>query len=228
MTTTAEPRTPQLGELLKMAIRSQLENVHVALPGRVTKYDVTEQRANVQPLLNRPVVTEDGEELDPEKLPEITDVPVMFPRAGGQPGGFFMSWPLQAGDFVLLVFNERSIDTWITSQAGAEATPASLHTHDLSDAVAFPGFYPYKLALGDADATDLALGREAGMQLHITPTDVAEFQVGGVADKSVAIAENLKTWLINHTHPTGVGPSGFPTQAYDDNITSNNLKVRGN
>jgi hypothetical protein len=57
---------------------------------------------------------------------------------------------------------------------------------------------------------------------------VAELKVGAVADVSVAVAENLKAWLIAHTHSTGVGPSGIPLEAYDDDIASDKLKIKGN
>jgi len=52
----------------------------------------------------------------------------------------------------------------------------------------------------------------------------AELMLGNGA-KHVPIVEALQIWLITHTHPTGVGPSGPPTQAWDTNINSTHVSI---
>lgn len=238
-----QSRTPSLAEILRIAMDQRQAEIHVALPGRIESYDVNTQRADIKPLVQRPVVARDGTELETESLPVIMDVPINFPRGGGSLGQFFITWPLKKGDLVQLVFNEKSIDQFMASR-GEEVDPKDFRMHNLSDAVAYPGFYPEKLALPDADPSNLAMGRSKGMQLHITPDDVAQFKINGVVDASVAVAEalktyldtSLKTWVLGHAHSgvtTGPGISGPPTNtptypAYDDDITSNSLKIKGN
>ena len=117
------PRSPDLATLLRLAIRSNQATIHVSLPGVVEAYDVAAQRADIQPLLRRNLVARDGSELAPESLPILHDVPIIFPRGGSGTGAFFISWPLAAGDHVLLVFIERSIDQWFAGN-GEETTPA--------------------------------------------------------------------------------------------------------
>ena len=106
-----QTRSPDLAEVLRAAVFQGLADTHTAMPGRVEKYDSQRQKADVKPLLKRTVVNLDGTELS-EELPVIPDVPVVFPRAGG----FFISLPIKKGDFVLLVFCERSIDNYTAGQ----------------------------------------------------------------------------------------------------------------
>lgn len=240
--TSERSRSPQLVEVLKAAIGQRLVDLHVSMPGRVEKYNLAEQKADIKPLLKRPLLTEDGTELEAESLPVLPDVPIVFPRGGGGgTGEFFISWPLAAGDLVHLVFCERSMDIWLSSKDGAEADPVDFRMHDLSDAVAYPGLYPFKKALKDADAANMVLGHDdGGMQLHITDADVAEFRKGGSADVSMTIAETLeafwtntvKVWLEAHTHGTGVGPSSpplnVPAPTWDAQIASDKVKLKDN
>jgi len=245
----AQSRTPDLAEVLRSAVKAMQAQLHTSLPGRVLAYDATEQKADVQPLLRRPLVASDGTELDAESLPILHDVPVAFPRGGSGTGAFFLSWPLAAGDLVHLVFVEHSIDQWLATGPTAsgempEVTPLNYRSHDLSDAVAYPGLYPRALSLPDADADDAVLGRSEGIQIHVTPGDTVELRVDGAAEVSACVAETLRQWWDSevkprldafdaHTHATGVGPSGPPTPtvaapAMDTEIASDRLKLKAN
>lgn len=162
MTRMGNTRSPSLEEVLRMAVHQRMVDVHTALPGRVEKYNAKEQKADIKPLLKRTVINEDGSEIS-ESLPVVPDVPIMFPRAGG----FFITFPIEQGDFVLMVFCERSIDKF-TAGLGSESDPVDLRMHDLSDAVAFPAFYPFAKSIKTASATDLVLGQDGdGAQIAI-------------------------------------------------------------
>jgi hypothetical protein len=103
-------RTPGLPELLRAAMANNGKDQFVALPGVVRKYDSVTQRADVKPLLERAYTDDTGDDLT-DDLPEIPKVPVVFPRAGN----FFFSMPVEAGDNVLLLFCDRSIDNYMQS-----------------------------------------------------------------------------------------------------------------
>jgi hypothetical protein len=105
---------PTLAQLLQQAIDNRLLDVHTALIAKVESYDAETQQVNVSPVLKRQVKTLDGTWVS-EQLPILCNVPVLFPRAGG----FFISFPIQPGDFVQLIFNEVSIDEWVTDEASA-------------------------------------------------------------------------------------------------------------
>lgn len=242
MTTEGASRSPEPQEVLRAALEYALGEVHTALPGRVEAYDPATQKADIKPLLQRLVATEEGDELL-EELPVLPQVPVMFPRTQGA----FITFPVAAGDHVLLVFNERSIDNFIAGD-GEDTDPDEYRTHDLSDAVAFLGFYPDSKAIAEADndTERLTAGTvEGGMRLHIAADHVevtfdggstiklegkeadATLTLGGaeatahaaVVEKLQALWESLESTLnqwggaSGHIHSTGVGPSGPPSPA---------------
>lgn len=180
--------TPTLEEVIREAITNRLLDVHVALPGRINTYYLSEQAADVQPLLKRSFVTVDGDEIE-ESLPVIPKVPVVFPRSND----FFITFPLKPGDLVTLVFIERSIDTW-TAKEGEEVDPVDTRMHSLSDAVAYPGLYPFSKAVKDAHATNMVIGQDSGPQIHIKPSDEIHLGSENAAD-FVALAAKIATEL---------------------------------
>lgn len=196
-------RDPTLAEVIRRGMDARIADIHVALPGRVESYDVATQKANVQPLLKRVIASEDGEEV--LRMPVINDVPVIFPRGGG----FFLSFPIQAGDHVLLIMNERSIDKWVVNDGG-EVNPDDLRMHDLSDAVAYPGFYPFTKSVDDAHASNLVIGKDGGKQIHVKSAQVAlgsENPADFVALANLVSSQlsSIATALTTHVH-AGVTP----------------------
>lgn len=226
-------RTPELEELLTLAVRDFLGDVHTAMPGKVVKYDPSIQKADIKPLIKRRIVHEDGSELL-EELPVIPDVPVQFPRGGG----FFLSFPLAIGDLVQLHFQERSIDNYLSGD-GEDTDPDEFRMFDLSDAVAVPGFYPFRLPIKDISAANLVMGNDdGGIQIHLTPGGTMEIKLNGESDEAVALGNALQLFWDQvfkpiydvHIHPTPSGSSGppvVPAPSFDPSIVSKILKVKG-
>ena len=125
---------PTEHEVLLEAIRSQVARVHTSLPGVVVSYDEATQTASVRPAFKFAYKDPNDGSVKRYTPPAIPNVPVAFPGAGD----FSITWPLAAGDQVLLVFSERSLDEWRTV-AGSGHEPGDLRRFDLSDAVAYPG-----------------------------------------------------------------------------------------
>ena len=202
-------KSPGLAEVIRMAIRQQLEGLHTSLPGRIEKYDVGEQKADIQLLLQRVLVDTDGTEMDPETLPILHDVPVRFVRGGGA----FSSCPMTEGDLVHVVFVERSTDQYLAGN-GDLTKPLDFRMHNLSDAVAYPGYYPRALALADAHAENAVWGFDGGAQIHIKPGGEVHLGSENAAD-FVALAQKVLTelqavqtdqttlgaLLVSHVHP---------------------------
>lgn len=217
-----QSRTPSDVEVLRAAVNEALNGVHVALPGKVESYDSLLQKADVKPLVKHPVVYRDGT-TDLDELPIIRGVPLVFPRAGG----FFLSLPVAKGDTVLLVFCERSLDEWMFSTGDVDVDPDDTRKHDISDAVAIPGLFPFAKALKptDSSGTDMKMGREFnGIQLAFTQTGEAKISFQGDAASSATIAEFLQTWwnaalvgvkalIDTHVHLAAGSPTGAPINA---------------
>lgn len=235
-TTGGASAAPTEEEALDIVIRSYLQDLHTAMPATIVEYDAASQTCVVQPMTNRQQETIDGREIA-EQLPTIPDVPVAFPRSASM----FLTFPLTPGDAVMLVFQMRSLDTYMASDGESPVDPIDFRIQDITDAVAYPGLYPLARAIQDIDDVNLVLGNdEGGLQLHVTPDKTLEIKTDGAADSAMALGDVLKSWwdagpkvwLETHIHPTGVGPSGPsstpPTPlAFDDAIISEVVKVAG-
>lgn len=218
---TQRNRTPTLADVIRAAIDQDRADLNVCLPGQLTSYDATQQKGDVQPLLRRPLVDSDGNDIEAEVLPSIPSVPIVFPRSGQ----YFISFPLKVGDLVTLFFVQRSLDRFMTN-AAAVTDPVDLRMHDISDAIAMPGLYPFPQALTSAHADNLVIGNDiTGTQIHVKAAEVhlgaenaAEFvALGQKVDTAVTNIQGKLDSLIGkftlHTHGAGAlvaPPSGGP------------------
>ncbi|MGN6108539.1 MAG: Gp138 family membrane-puncturing spike protein [Kofleriaceae bacterium] len=130
-------QSPSWAEVLSGAIDTALQEVFVAMPGRVESFDAATQRASVQPLVRRAYYDAELDETVNERHPVIPDVPICFPGAGD----WRLTFPIVKGDTVLLVFASCSLDRWLSR--GGEVDPEDDRRHSLSDAVAIPGLYSF-------------------------------------------------------------------------------------
>jgi len=114
-------------------INSHITNLEsqlfTSLPATVISYD-----AVTQTITALPVMLEAYKDGDVSEFPEIDNVPVIFPSAGGGS----LTFPIQVGDEVMLMFSARNFDTWWTTSATQELS-STQRFHDISDAVAIVG-----------------------------------------------------------------------------------------
>jgi hypothetical protein len=189
--------TPEWADLLQTAVETGLADVHTAMPGQVVRVvpDGQQQLVDVRPCLRRAVPTDDGTApFVEEDLPILPRVPVGYPQGGG----FFLSWPLKPGDFVTLVFAERSIDRWLATASKARQAAVStgdVGMHTLDGAIALPvGPAPLANLLQGVSADDLVIGVSGGDAIRIQPDGTIVFG-GGSGPRSMAIAELVATEL---------------------------------
>jgi hypothetical protein len=111
----------------RVAIQAQAERESMIgeMPGRVVSFDPVKQTITVQPTY-RPI--HDGKPVD---MPELQEVPVRFPRAGG----FTMTTPVKPGDIVTLRPQMRSSEEYHTG--GSHESPKDTRSMSLSDMEAF-------------------------------------------------------------------------------------------
>jgi len=183
---------PSLATAVKKAITFSLTDVNTCLPGRIEKYDYAKQKADVKPLIKKLYV--DG---TTEALPVIVNVPVVWPRGGGGS----LTFPLEKGDGVLLVFSQRSLDTWLSK--GGDTGPGDPRKFDLSDAIAIPGLFPFS-ETGDAvDNTNCRLTFKGGT-LKIDNTGKIAF--GNTSQELLDLFDQLIDALVITTTATALGP----------------------
>ncbi len=123
--------TPSLGEFVEGRIDKRLAGLRVSLPAEVLSFEKEGPTISAQPLIDQAYIDEAGARRI-ERLPVVTDVPVVYFGGGGHRDTF----PLEAGDLVLLIFASSSIARWkVTGQGG---DPGDDRHHRLSDALAIP------------------------------------------------------------------------------------------
>lgn len=211
----------KLSDSLQKSIEKTLENLRVSLPARIERYDSSTQKAEVSPLLEKR--NADGSS---SPLPVIPNVPVLFPRGGKAR----MTFPLERGDSVLLIFSDRSLDRWL-SGSGQSVVPDDPRKHDLSDAVAIPGLLSFGSGgeAGFEEDGDNLIIKHDGTKVVVEPSGKIEIEgdveidgdltvsgdlevSGNIEASGVSASGDVTAGLIslqNHTHISG--PSGSPT-----------------
>lgn len=143
-------------------IETRLRDLHTSIPGVIVSFNAAKQTAVVQPALKTIFVIKDPGQnavVSPLNLPVCVDVPVEFP--GG--GGFFLTFPVAAGDECTLKFSERAIDFWY--QNGGQQLPSEYRLHDLSDAIATVGINSQPNVLADFSTSACQLRTRDGVTL---------------------------------------------------------------
>lgn len=216
--------TPTWAEILDEALENHMLDVHTALPGKIVTYDAATQTAEIQLQIKRQLRNEDDVVVS-EEMPLLPNVPIAFPRSTT----FFVSFPLAADDFVMVIFQESSIDAWRSQ--GSLIPAGDTRRHTLTGAVALPCLYPNTAPLAEASEDFMIVGQDGGQQIVIGVGEGADevhvTEVGGVVDY-VAMAAKvltelgkvkadftaLKTAYDLHVHSgvtTGTGASAVPT-----------------
>ena len=127
-------RQASLQEVLTSAFDYSTANVYTSIPGIVVSVvSMDTLTVNVQPTIN--IRSEDNMVI--AERPPILNVPVQMPIS--QEGG--LTFPLQAGSLVMLVFSMRGLDAWKSSN-GYPTTPLDMRKFDIRDCVAIPCIYP--------------------------------------------------------------------------------------
>lgn len=200
-------RSPTWAEVLSAALDSKLADMRVALPGRVERYDASTQLADVKPLLRDTFTAEDGTE-QPLSLPVLTDVPVVFPGAGG----FRLTFPVRQGDTVLLVFTDFGLDRW--KALGGEVDPVDTTRHSLAGAVAIPGLHATNAPWSNAGASGMTVGADGGPQIELREGEI--ILDGGSAKvardgENVNSSTSMAAWITAVT--TALGALSHPVTA---------------
>ena len=170
--------TPTFTQILQRAQRAMASEMRVSMPGEIVSYDHKSQKATVRPYFQRKY--NDGRVEDP---PLIHDVPVWHPRAGNS----FVHVPVKPGHVVQLVFSDRSMDKWLTS--GKQTEPGDTRMHHISDAVAYPGGYPFSSNAGVANGDDVIVKNDQH-EIRVKPNGHIQF-----LNSSQELMKVLEEWM---------------------------------
>lgn len=156
--------TNEFVDLLTTAIWSEITaKVNTVIPAKVDAYFKDGPYVSATPLIDK--IMPDGEVI---RLGEIVKIPVVFPRTSR----FRMTYPLEKGDGVLLLFSQRCIDEWY--QDGDFSTPVNPRVFALTDAIAIPGLF------GNGKGLSVASDKEFEIEFD-----------------DVKLSSNGKKWIID-------------------------------
>lgn len=172
-------RIPSMEEVVRAAVDAARSQTFTSLPAKVVSYDAGKQTIKAQITVKAYIQQEDGSTKAVD-YPQLEDVPVQFPGGGDQ----VMTFPVKAGDEVLISFASRSVDSW--QQSGGDQAPQDAGMNNLSAGFAQLGFrsQPSAAKLTDVSTSAVEMRSVDGQ------TRVSVSQAGGMSvatNKSVSV-----------------------------------------
>ncbi len=184
---------------LAQAIMSEMR---VSMPGIIQSFDPDTVTAVIQLAIKGYEPDNEGN-MQPEVIPLLVDVPVVFPRGGG----CTLTFPVKPGDECLVIFADRCIDFWW--QSGGVQEPVDSRMHDLSDAFAIVGPQSQAKKISGISASAVELRSDDGeTKLSLNPSTgtIAGTAPGGFNLNGLHILSDGRLQLVDgsivdkHTH----------------------------
>lgn len=149
------PNEPGLIDLLDLHRKATLLDLNCHHTGTIVSFDSTKQTASVTINYKKTNFTfnETTGVYDPvlENYPIIGEAPVIC--LGG--GVAALTFPIQAGDECLVIFNDRDMDNWFVS--GSASPNGTARLHSFADAIVLVGLRSLGNSLTNYDATRAVL-----------------------------------------------------------------------
>lgn len=146
--------------------------LNTSIPAKILNYNPVTQKAVIQPTIT--ALLKDGRVIP---YPELEDVPVMFPSTNKS----MLTFPIEINDTVLLVFSQRSLDNWLSTENTTPVNPSDYRKHDFSDAIAIPGLFSFPRAINAPDKHTLT---------HSTNDLVIAHNIGSANENEVRLKED--------------------------------------
>jgi hypothetical protein len=186
-----EKMPPNLKEILDDKTAEIFASLNCVNIGKVESINSSEQTVEVTLQIKR--LAQDGTST---AWPMLVDCPYFVLQGGGA----YIDMPIAAGDFCLVLFNDRNIDTWWNTANMTD--PRTPRKHSMSDGIALVGLNPKPQAL-DHDGTKTRVINENGIEFNgNTKTFVTH------AELDTAL-QTFMTALNAHVHTSA--SSGSPT-----------------
>jgi hypothetical protein len=198
-------------EIIRRFLNQFSFDLRCAAPGIITSFDSDKQTVTVQLAIKEVIEISQKENTYKKaiKIPEILDVPIIIPRAGG----YSITLPVQVGDECLVIFGDTCIDSWWKRGCPMQTTgkyqtqdPASLRRHDLSDGFAILGCWSQPNVIPDYSTDSLEIRTDDGnTKIKIKDGEVTIFsdsiKLGDSTGLRKLIDERIIDLINLHTHP---------------------------
>lgn len=186
-----------LSEYLKTEFEYSMAEMWFACPGIISSVsgDLSDMRVNVKPAINE--LYADG---STEEHLDILSVPLIMPGSGTT----LVSFPVNAGDTVMLIFSQRSMDNFKIGN-GQPTMPNDARKFQAEDAIAIPGLFTFSKSANRPGIrkyphnprTDLCITHNiaSGTEVNILFKQSGDMVINTEQDVTV----NCKTGVVNAT-----------------------------
>jgi hypothetical protein len=151
---------PQLIDLLKLLKKDIMLNLNCHAIAQIEKFDKDKQTCSATIKYKKTFFEKDQAGNDTVVLkdyPILLDVPVIV--LGGSTA--HLTFPIASGDECLILFNDRSIDSWLAS--GQVGPVSSSRLHSFSDGIALVGLNSLANSIQNYDGTRAVLRNDKAM-----------------------------------------------------------------
>lgn len=204
MSNPNEIMPPGVQQLLEDQRADIFANLNCVNIGKIESVKPAEQTVAVQLQIKRLAV--DGTST---LYPVLVDCPYFVLQGGGA----YIDMPIKSGDYCLVLFNDRCIDTWWDSANVSD--PPLTRKHSLSDGIAIVGLNPKPNAL-EMDGTKTRIINSDGIELN---GNSKTFVTHAELDSAL---QTFITALNLHVHTSAVSgsPTTPPTSSMSIDISS--------
>lgn len=179
-------RTPTIAGVIEGYLEDLSDRLCVAIPARVERYDAATQKIDAQPLVKKRYRNEEDETVT-ERAQVVSNVPLVFPGAGD----WSITFPVAVGDTVLLVYADRSLDTWLSE--GGEIDPGDDRQHHATDAIAIPGLRSFKAPSSGVSTSHMVLGKPGAASDAVALATAVRDELQAFKDQYAAHGHNVTT-----------------------------------
>ncbi len=236
-----------LSEFIQDGVEFATKQMNTAIPGVVVtvRQSLHQMTVDVQPTVS--FVTDDDEAVD---RPVVLNVPIHFPTS--KKSG--MTFPVEPGDPVLLVYSMRNMDSWKRGQGAESAIPTDKRKFDRRDCVAIPGVMPFSQSpndpakhthdhdskdtvmysnLGDGNEVEVRLKPDGNLIIH-APVKVTVYTKDAEVNADNSTTVNTQTATVNADTSVEVNTSTATVNASSnvlvnspDSVFTGNVTVTG-
>lgn len=169
------PVTPDLNAWMKLMLQNFSANINCISIGTIDSFDGDKQTATVA--INYVRIFRNANPNLPNPAPndQASDVYLPYPLLVNCPvvmlngGGASITFPIAKGDTGVVFFNDRELDTWMTTNT--TTYPHNSRTHDLSDGIILVGIRSLTNPISPYDSTNFKILFGGGF-ITISPTGV--------------------------------------------------------
>ena len=187
-----EKMPPNLKEILDDHAAKIYAGLNCVNIGRIEKVNASEQTVEVTLQIKR--LAADGTSTT---WPLLVDCPYFVLQGGGA----YIDMPIKAGDYCLVLFNDRNIDTWWSTANVTD--PRTPRKHSMSDGIALVGLNPKPQVLAH-DGTKTRVINTSGIELNgNTKTFVTHAELNTALQTFVTALNGLFASKLNGTGSPG-------------------------